>query len=161
MTFATNIGNLMMALSSLSTKVLNHAERASVLYTTLRRVLSVHKYFMTQGLVCRDDIIAFTYLISEAAEILDKESLREFVSIADVLNRVSFQDMIKNDYEVAMMGYSLLRLFIVSWKRLNDDSFRKKAAEILDISVKAWKKYGFHEKAKEFDTSFGELYNSK
>ena len=161
MTFATNIGNIMMALASLSIKVLNVDKRRDVLHTALERILSVHKYMMTQGVVCRDDIISLTYLLSESVNLLEESVLREFVSVVEVLNRVSLQDMDKYDYEVAMMGDSYLRLLVQTWKRLNDDMYRTRALEILEVAIKAWKKYGFHEKAKDFESVFGDLIASK
>jgi hypothetical protein len=157
MTFATNVGNVMMALASLSIKVLDEDERANVLHVALDRIISVHKYMMTQGVVCRDDIIALTYLVSESINLLNEGVLKEFVSVVEVLNRVSLQDLEKYDYEVAMMGDSLLRMLVQSWKRLKDDVYRIKALEILEVAMKAWKKYGFHDKAKEFEKTYGNL----
>ncbi len=157
MTFATNVGNIMMALASLGSKVLDKSCQSEVQYNALKTVLSVHQFFMTQGLVCRDDIIALTYLLSEATDFIEMKELRQFVSIIEVLNRVSLQDMSKHDYEVAMMGYSLLSLLMKAWKILGDDKLRSNAQEILEIAIGAWKKYGFHEKAKEFESLFGEV----
>ncbi len=157
MTFATNVGNIMMALSSLAVKVLDEDTRAKALSSSLSTILSVHQYFMTQGLVCRDDIIALTYLTSESVNLFDDIQLKHYVDIVETLNRISIQDKSKHDYEVAMMGFALLSLLTKSWKQTKNEHLREEAQEILEIAIGAWKKYGFHEKAKEFEQVFGHI----
>jgi hypothetical protein len=157
MTFATNLGNVMCALASLSGRVLNDDKKRKVSTRALSNILLAHQLFLTNGVVCRDDIIAATYHAAQSVEILEEDFLRRVVKTLIVLNRVSVQDPVKHDYEVAMMGFPLIQLLMKSWRRIGDDSLYERAKMTFDTAVNAWRKYGFHDKAKEFEESFPEL----
>ena len=157
MTFATNLGNVMCALASLSGRVLSGDTKSKVATSALSNILLAHQLFLTNGVICRDDIIAATYHAAQSVDLLDEEFLRRVVRSLIVLNRVSVQDPVKHDYEVAMMGLPLIELLMRAWKRLDDDNLRDRAKTTFDTAIGAWRKYGFHEKAKELEECFPEL----
>ncbi|MGY5853929.1 MAG: hypothetical protein RTU92_10210 [Candidatus Thorarchaeota archaeon] len=154
LTFATTFGNIMSSLASLSMRILDEPQKSEVLKEALLVGLAIQEFFLTNGIVCRDDIIAVTFHASEAVEYLDNEQLRSVVRTITVLNRVSVQDPTKYDYEVAMMSRPYVSLLIRTWKKLGEERHRILATKILDTAVDAWRRYGFHAKAREFESEF-------
>ncbi len=153
-TFATSFTNTVTALTSLAAKVLEHDKRDEILPRAVSRILQAHKFFLTNGIVIRDDIIVATYFAAEAAATMDQHQLRSITDAVMLLNRVSVQDPERYDYEVAMMACPLIRMLGVAWKRLAEERFRERARKTLDIAVRAWEKYGFPEKAEECRREF-------
>jgi hypothetical protein len=154
LTYATTFGNIMSSLASLSMRMLDESSKSEVLHETLLAGLAIQEFFLTNGIVCRDDIIAATFHASEAVRFLDDEQLRSVVRTITVLNRVSVQDPTKYDYEVAMMSRPYVSLLIGAWKKLGEERHRILAIKILDTAVDAWRKYGFHAKAREYESEF-------
>ncbi len=148
---ASTLSNMASTLASLVPLILTGEERANALRVCLKSEADVHMFLLSQGMVCRDDIMAFTYHVSQAVDDLSEKELRDFLRITLALNRVAIQDPKKYDYEVAMMGDTLLDLLMRSWQRLGDQWLRSYANESLEVAISAWRKYGFEEHARRLE----------
>ncbi len=153
--FATNFANTLVTTASLSAKVLRGDTRDRVLSRAVWDILKTHCFFVTIGIVIRDDIMSATYLAAEAVDGFEESRLREVVDIVCMLNRVAVQNPAKYDYEVAVMAYPYLHFLVNAWKRLGDEDILNEAQGVMTTAVCAWRKYGFEEKAAELEGEFG------
>jgi len=156
--YATHFGNTMSALTSIASQILEGEERNDVLKKCVEVILDIQEWFVSKGVICRDDIITATYHSSLVLDILDDIELEKMTKKIIVLNRIVIQDSSKYDYEVAMMASSLIEILIHVSRKLDSEIYLKLARETYDIAYNAWIKYGFREKAENFKKKYGVVW---
>ncbi len=155
--YATNAGNILTSLASLSYNLLSKDIRKSIFSECVLRSLEVQEWFISHGVVCRDDIMAVTYHTSYAADMFSERDLQRAVKVVTALNRVAVQNPQKYDYEVAVTGSSLIGVLSKSWERLGNPKYFEEAAKLLRLSANGWRKYGFYEKADNLEKLYSHL----
>ncbi|MHA1735535.1 MAG: hypothetical protein ACTSV8_04090, partial [Candidatus Thorarchaeota archaeon] len=155
--FAGGFANITTALASVATRVLDEEAKRTVLPIAVSYLMQAHQFFLTNGIVIRDDIVSLTYLASEAVDMFSPQDVRGVVDTITLLNRVSLQDMKKYDYEVAIMAKPLLRLLTKSRRLLEDESLDQLAVTVYETAIRTWQKYGFSSKADDCRREFSEL----
>ncbi len=155
--YATNMGNILTTLASVVYSLLSEGIRSSLFSVCVLKSLEVQEWFVSKGVVCRDDIMSTTFNASFAADMLSEQELQKTVKIVTALNRVAIQDPKKYDYEVAMTGTPLISVLTKSWERLGNPQYYDQARETLQMSATAWRKYGFYEKAENLENLFSQL----
>ncbi|MGY5858717.1 MAG: hypothetical protein RTU63_05055 [Candidatus Thorarchaeota archaeon] len=156
--YATYFGNTISALTSMASRILKGDERNKVLKKCVEIILDIQEWFISKGVICRDDIITASFHSTLVLEILDDSELERIANKIIALNRIAVQDSNKYDYEVAMMGSPLIEVLIYAWKKLDSEKYLKLARETFDTAHAAWIKYGFHEKAENFKKKYGEVW---
>ena len=152
--YATHFGNTMSALTSTASQILEGDVRKTVLKKCVDIILDIQEWFVSKGVICRDDIITATYHSTLVLGFLDDVELEKLTKKIIILNRIVVQDSAKYDYEVAMMASSFIEILIHVSKRLDSERYLKLARETFDTSYNAWIKYGFHEKAENFKKKY-------
>ncbi len=156
--YATNLGNTISTLTSMASSVLEGKERIKVLKRCIEIILDIQEWFVSKGVICRDDIITASFHSTLVLNILDDSDLERLTNRVIALNRIAVQDSSKYDYEVAMMASPLIEILIYVWKKLDSEKYLKLARETFDTAYSAWIKYGFHEKADNFKKKYGEVW---
>ncbi len=156
--YATDFGNTISTLTAMASLVLEGKERIKVLKRCVEIILDIQEWFVSKGVICRDDIITATFHSTLVLDILDNSDLERMTNRIIALNRIAVQDSSKYDYEVAMMASPLIEILIYIWKKLNSEKYLKLARETFDTAHSAWIKYGFHEKADNFKKKYGEVW---
>ena len=157
-TYATYFGNTISTLTSLASQLLEDEERSKVLKRCVEIILDVQEWFVSKGVICRDDIITASFHSTLVLDILDDSELEKLTNKIIALNRITVQDTKKYDYEVAMMASPFIEILIYAWKKLDSEKYLKLARETFDIAHTAWIKYNFHEKAENFKKKYGEVW---
>lgn len=158
-TYATYFGNTISTLTSVASQILNGDQRNKVLKKCIDIILDIQEWFISKGVICRDDIITATFHSTLVIDILDDADLERITNKIIALNRIAIQDANKYDYEVAMMASSLIEILIYAWKKLDSERYLTLARETFDTAHTAWIKYGFHEKAENFKKKYGEVWS--
>jgi len=158
-TYATYFGNTISALASMASQMLEGDERNKVLKKCVEIILDLQEWFVSKGVICRDDIITASFHSTLVLDILDDSELEKTANRIIALNRIAVQDTSKYHYEVAMMGSPLIEILIYAWKKLDSERYLKLARETFDIAHAAWIKYDFHEKAENFKKKYGEVWH--
>jgi len=70
-TYATYFGNTIAALTSMASLVLEGKERVKVLKKCVEIILDIQEWFVSKGVICRDDIITATFHATLVLDILD------------------------------------------------------------------------------------------
>jgi len=156
-TYATNFGNTISTLTSMASLVLEGEERIVVLKRCIEIIIDIQEWFVSKGVICRDDIITASFHSTLVLDILDNSELERMTNRIIALNRIAVQDSSKYDYEVAMMASPFIEILIFGWKKLDSEKYLKLARETFDTAYSAWIKYGFHEKAENFKKKYGEV----
>ncbi len=156
--YATNFGNTISTLTSMASLVLEGEERIKVLKRCIEIILDIQEWFVSKGVICRDDIITASFHSTLVLDILNDSDLERMTNRVIALNRIAVQDSSKYDYEVAMMASPLIEILIHVWKKLESEKYLKLARETFDTAHSAWIKYGFHEKAESFKKKYGEVW---
>lgn len=157
-TYATYFGNTISTLTSMASLVLEGKERISILKRCVEIILDIQEWFVSKGVICRDDIITATFHSTLVLDILDNSDLERMANRIIALNRIAVQDSSKYDYEVAMMASPLIEILVYVWKKLENEKYLKLSRETFDTAYSAWIKYGFHEKADNFKKKYGEVW---
>ena len=157
-TYATYFGNTISTLTSLASQLLQGDERKKVLKRCVDIILDIQEWFVSKGVICRDDIITASFHSTLVLDSLDDSDLERVTNKIIALNRISVQDTKKYDYEVAMMASPFIEVLIYAWKKLGNENYLKLARETFDTASAAWIKYGFHEKAENFKKKYGEVW---
>lgn len=157
-TYATYFGNTISALASIASRVLKGEERNQVLKKCVEIILDIQEWFVSKGVICRDDIITASFHSTLVLDILEDSELERMTNKIIALNRIAVQNTNKYDYEVAMMASPLIEVLIYVWKKLGSERYLKLARETFDTAYKAWIKYNFHEKAENFKKKYGEVW---
>lgn len=156
--YATNLGNAVTTLTALAATLLDGQERINVLTKCVETSLDTQEWFVSHGIICRDDIISTTFYSTLILDYLDAQKLERIASKVIALNRIAIQNPNRYDYEVAMMAIPLVEVLIYLWKKLQNKKYLKLARETFDSSYNAWIKYGFKEKAVNFKDKYGEVW---
>ena len=146
--FATDLGNTVNSLASVAAQLLTGQARMDTLHSCTEVLMEVHQWFQSHGLVCRDDILSMTWLLSQTADALSDEDLRRLTNRAFATNRVAIQDFDKYESEAAMLASPLLDVLVTAWHRLGDQRYLDDAKLVYTAAVSAWSRYGFEEKAQ-------------
>ncbi len=149
--YMTNVGNMMVSIAAMSTRIRLPKEKRPITIESFRTALAVHQWFLSHGMVCRDDIMSVTFLAGQILELLDRSDVERTLKITVALNRIAIQDYSEYDYELAMMGTPLLLLLIHGGKILDEPIYEQLVDDLLQRCIGAWRKYGFHEKAENLD----------
>jgi hypothetical protein len=157
MTYATNVGNAVNTLTALAVAILDEGQKPRLLKLAIETTLDVFEWFLSHGVVCRDDIVSGTYHLTLASEYFDDETLEGFVARVTALNRIVIQDPEKYDYELAMMAGPLIDTLNIAYKRFGHRKYREMAEGMYLLAHDAWQKYGFDEKAENFRKKYPEL----
>jgi len=157
-TYATYFGNTISTLTSIASQILEGEERNTVLKRCVEIILDIQEWFVSKGVICRDDIITASFHSTLVLDILDDKELEKVTNKIIALNRIAVQDTKKYDYEVAMMASPFIEVLICAWKKLGSEKYLKLARETFDIAHTAWIKYDFHEKAENFKKKYGEVW---
>ncbi len=152
--YATTLGNLTTTLAALASKLLEGETRIKTLYRCAKTQIHVHKYFLFHGIICRDDIIAATFNIEQIVDVMSEKLVLPLLKAIIALNRITVPSLLKYDYEAAVISWTLINLFIKSWRRFGNDDHYQRAKRLLFVSSKALRKYGFTEKAEELLSQF-------
>lgn len=155
--YATNMGNILTTLASVAYSFLSEDIRASMFSLCVLKSLEVQEWFVSKGVICRDDIMSATFNTSFAADMFSEQDLGRAVKVVTALNRVAIQDPVKYDYEVAMTGTPLISVLTKSWERIGNLRYYDQARETLHMSAAAWRKYGFYQKAENLENFFPQL----
>jgi hypothetical protein len=157
--YATNLGNTVTSLTALAARILQGEERETVLERCVEVILDTQEWFVSKGQICRDDIISASFHTSLIASSLDCEKLERTVNRVIALNRIVVQDSDKYDYEVAMISSPYIGILVDAYKRLDDEKYLRLARELFDTAYKAFRKYGFLEKASNFKEKYGSIWS--
>jgi len=157
-TYATYFGNTIASLTCMASQMLEGEERSKVLKKCVETILDIQEWFISKGVICRDDIITASFHATLVLDILDDTELEKTTNKIIALNRIAVQDVAKYDYEVAMMASPLIEILIYTWKKLDSERYQILARESFDTAHAAWIKYGFHEKAENFKKKYGEVW---
>jgi len=157
--YATHLGNTVTTLTALAAILLEDQERLDILTKCVEISLDVQEWFVSHGVICRDDIMSTTFHSTLVLDSLDDEELEKVASKIIALNRIAIQSPTKYDYEVAMMGSPFVETLIYLWKRTQDEKYRKLARDAFDAAYNAWVKYGFKEKAENFKSKYGHVWH--
>ncbi len=158
-TYATYFGNTISTLTSLASLVLEGDERTKVLKRCVEIILDIQEWFITKGVICRDDIITASFHAALVLDVLTDFELERITGKIIALNRITVQDSNKYDYEAAMMASPLIEVLIYTWKKLDSQKYLDLARQTFDTAHSAWIKYGFHEKAANFKEKYGEVWS--
>ena len=159
-TYATYLGNTNTSLIALASRLLQNEIRANALKTGVIIALDVQEWFLSYGEVIRDDVMSASYHASLIADTLNETELKIVVDRVLDLNRIVVQDSDKYDYELAIMSVPLMDLLSKAWRRLGDKKYMEISKDTYDSAIAAWRKYGFNEKAENFEKAFGRFLES-
>lgn len=157
--YATSLGNTVTSLTSLAARILQGNERETVLERCVEIILDTQEWFVSKGEICRDDIMSASFHASLITPNLDGEKLEKTVNRVIALNRIVIQDLDKYDYEVAMVSSPYIGILIDACKRLDNKRYLQLARELFDAAYKAFRKYGFPEKASNFKEKYGSIWS--
>jgi len=155
--YATNLGNMITTLTALAARLLEAEERIVVLRKCIEVILDTQEWFVSRGVICRDDIMSASFHSSLVTVTLEGKELESIVNRVIALNRIAIQDPIKYDYEVAMISSTYIGILIDACNRLSNKKYLQLAKETFDFAYEAWIKYGFPEKAANFKKKYGDV----
>lgn len=155
--YATSLGNAVTALTALAARLLEREERTAVLKRCVDVTLDTQEWFVSRGIICRDDIMSASFHASLVTASLKAKELEGVVDRVIALNRIAVQDPTKHDYEVAMMASQYIGILVDACKRLDNKKYVQLARETFDLAYRAWVKYGFPEMAANFKRKYGEV----
>jgi hypothetical protein len=156
--YATNLGNTITTMTALAARLLKEEERMVVLKRCIEVILDTQEWFVSRGVICRDDIMSTSFHSSLVTVTLGGDELEGIVNRVIALNRIAIQDPIKYDYEVAMVSSPYIGMLIDACNRLNNKRYLQLARESYDSAYQAWVKYGFPEKAANFKKKYGDIW---
>ncbi len=147
--FAAITSNLMNMLAPLALLVLKGKEKVGAVKRCVECLIDIWKWMLSQGVVSRGVLIPLSHYILMISDELQPKQFEKMVKTIIGLSRIAVPDLKRNDYEIALMSESLLRLLAKATQILRDDKLKGLADAIYRISLAAWDRYGFSCKAKE------------
>jgi hypothetical protein len=153
--FATDLLNIKTSLATLSICFLQGEKINQVLEGCVDLLLRAHKFFITQGMLCRDDIASATLLTGHLNPERLANDFSVYVDSAIALNRIAVPDEQRHESDIAVLAVPYLHLLGIASKHLKDDKYVELAQIAYDQSLKVWNKYGFAFKAQEFSKQYG------
>ncbi len=149
--YAVIVGNMANTLASIITRMENMEARESILKKCLRRLIENHKWFLSQGVICRDDIITMTYNMTRSLDIVDWTRDPQYIEAVIGLNQIAMINTEKYDYETAIIAEEFLGFLAALEEKLNIKKYRTLAEQIFQVTKATWKKYGFTCKATNME----------
>jgi hypothetical protein len=156
--FATDLLNIKTTLASLTIPFLPDEERYLYLEDCVNILLQGHKFFITHGVLCRDDIASATLLTGYLDPKTQVTDYGVYIDLAITLNRIAVPDIHRHESDIAVLATPYLGLLKTAIKHLKDDKYVKLARIAYDQSIEVWTKFGFEFKAKEFTDKFESLF---
>ncbi len=158
--YAMILGCLLNTFATLAIKTMERESKTLVLQKCIEALIRVHKFLLSRCIICRDDVITVTYLVNQMIEDLPKTKQEPIIRAVFAMNRVVVPSFEKHGYEAAVIGEPLINLLIKSWKLLDSEEYYQRMKMLFDVALSAWRKYGFTEKATEFEKTFTALLES-
>jgi hypothetical protein len=156
--FATDLLNIKTTLASLTIPFLPDTERNQFLEDCVNVLLQGHKFFITHGVLCRDDIASATLLTGYLTPTTQATDYGVYIDLAVTLNRIAVPDMQRHESDIAMLATPYLGLLRTAIQYLKDEKYVKLARIAYDQSIEVWTKFGFEFKAQEFTDEFESLF---
>ncbi len=156
--YATSLGNTITTLTAIAARLLKEEERTTVLKKCVEVILDTQEWFISRGVICRDDIMSASFHSSLISVTLEGKDLEDIVNRVIALNRIAIQDPSKYDYEVAMISSPYIGILIDACNRLSNKKFLQLARDSFDLAYQAWIKYGFPDKAANFKKKYGNIW---
>jgi hypothetical protein len=156
--FATDLLNIKTTLASLTIPFLPDEERYLYLEDCVNILLQGHKFFITHGVLCRDDIASATLLTGYLNPKTQATDYGVYIDLAITLNRIAVPDIQRHESDIAVLATPYLGLLKTAIQHLKDDKYVKLARIAYDQSIEVWTKFGFEFKAKEFTDKFESLF---
>jgi hypothetical protein len=157
--YAVILGCILNTFAALSLKTLKAKNRTLVLQKNIEALIKVHKYLLSQCLICRDDIITATYIVSQMLDELPKNRQEPLIKAVVALNRVVVPNLDEHGYDAAVIGGPLINLLVKSWQLLGNEEYYRQTKRMFEAAVSAWRKYGFSDKATEFEEAYTQLFS--
>ena len=157
--FAVTVGNLLNTLASIIIRI-SLDDKQSVASKCFKNLVDINRWFLAQGVICRDDIVSLTYNLSRALDYLDSD-IGSIIRFVFAQNKIVMIDPSKFDYEVAIVSENLIDFLLRAGRILNDESYIKYAKMIFEKAVAAWRKYGFEKRAQELIERYRNKYDFK
>ena len=156
--FATDLLNIKTTLASLAIPFLPDEERNLFLEDCVNVLLQGHKFFISQGVLCRDDIASATLLTGYLTPNTQATDYGVYIDLAITLNRIAVPNLQRHDSDIAVLATPYLGLLRTAIGHLKDDRYVKLARIVYDQSIDVWTKFAFDHKAEEFKAQFGSLF---
>ena len=156
--FATDLLNIKTTLASLTIPFLPDEERNQFLEDCVNVLLQGHKFFITHGVLCRDDIASATLLTGYLAPNTQATDYGVYIDLAISLNRIAVPDIKRHESEIAILATPYLELLKTAFRHLKNTEYVKLARVAYDQSLEVWTKFSFDNKVKEFKGRFGPMF---
>ena len=152
--YAAITSNLMNMIAPLAIELLEGEEKNKMVEKCVDILIDIWRWMLSQGVISRGVLIPLSYYILQISDYIPEDKLDSLVKTILGLCRIAVPDIHKNDYEIATMCEPIVDLLHNAGWKLKKTELIDKAKEILDISIKAWEKYGFKDKAIELRKIF-------
>ncbi|MFW9934583.1 MAG: hypothetical protein ACFFDU_03505 [Candidatus Thorarchaeota archaeon] len=152
--FATDLLNIQTSLATFIIQFLPDSLENQHLERCVRVILQGHKFFITHGVLCRDDIASATLLTRYLRSTNLTDDYRIYVDSAITLNRVAVPDVQRHESDIAMLATNYLELLKKASQTFDDEKYAKLAKIAFQQTVEVWTKYGFEYKAQEFQKQY-------
>lgn len=156
--FATDLLNIQTSLATFSIQLLQDTLENQYLERSVRVILQGHKFFITHGVLCRDDIASATLLTRHLKPANLTEDYRIYVDSAIALNRIAVPDVQWHESDIAVLATNYLELLKKASQTFDDEKYVKLAKITFQQAVEVWNKYGFEYKAQEFQKHYGGIF---
>lgn len=152
--YAVIVGNLINTLSSFVHRIEDKKTKSKISNECIRGLLGIHRWFLSQGVICRDDILTMTYNIWKLMDLADDSSLENITKAVIAFNKIAVPGTKKYEYETAILAENLIGFLLRAWRILNNEEYLNIAREIYNRAIEIWLKYGFKEKAQELRNKY-------
>jgi len=156
--FGTDLMNIKTSLGALTVRFLQGNQRNQILEQCVDILLQGHKFFITHGVLCRDDIASATLLTGYLTPKTLSSNYDTYVNSAIALNRIAVPDIQRHESDIAALATPYLNLLKSAFQHVRNDRYVKLAKVAYDQSIAVWNKYGFEVKAQEFTEEYGLLF---
>ncbi|MFX1566514.1 MAG: hypothetical protein ACFFCH_11030 [Promethearchaeota archaeon] len=156
--FVTDLLNIKTSLASLAARYIPSKKINHFLENCVNVLLQGHRFFITHGLLCRDDIASATLITGQLTPNTLTTSFSIYVDLAVALNRIAVPDIDRHESDIAVLAIPYLGLLLTAYQHLHDKKYVKLAKTAYEQSIDVWKRYGFDIKAQEFEAKYGSLF---
>ncbi|MFX1510649.1 MAG: hypothetical protein ACFFBR_10115 [Promethearchaeota archaeon] len=152
--FVTDLLNIKTSLASLAVRHIPSKNSNQYLEKCVNLLLQGHRFFITHGILCRDDIASATLLTGQLAPNSLSTHFSSYVDLAVALNRIAVPDVARHESDIAVLATPYLGLLMTAKQHLQDKKYVKLAKTAYTQSIEVWKRYGFDIKAQEFEAKY-------
>jgi hypothetical protein len=156
--FVTDLLNIKTSLASLSVRYIPSKKSNQYLEKCVNLLLQGHRFFITHGIICRDDIASATLITGRLTPNKLKTSFSSYVDLAVALNRIAVPDIDRHESDIAVLATPYLGLLLVADQHLHDKKYVDLAKAAYEQSIDVWKRYGFDLKAQEFEAKYASSF---